>query len=235
MSKIALVSGASRGIGREIARQLSRAGYFVALLARNAEELDELEMDIDSSGGKSKAYPVDITDSAAVDRIVAQVEADFGHIDLVVNNAGIGAFKSVENIAPDEWERLMNVNVKGSFNLTKAALPRMKARGAGHIVGVASDVSKRTFAGGALYCASKYAQDAFFKSLRQEVQELGVKVSVIYPGLVDTYFHEGNPGTPERAGYLRDIDIAHAVLYVVQAPPHVVIDEIMLHPMCQKW
>lgn len=235
MSKIALVSGASRGIGRETARQLARAGYFVALLARNAEELDELEMDIDQTSGKSKAYPVDIADGDAVDRIVRQIISDFGHIDLVVNNAGIGAFKPVEDITAAEWERLMDVNVKGSFNLTKAVLPYMKARGAGHVVAVASDVSKRTFAGGSLYCASKYAQDAFFKSLRQEVQELGVKVSVIYPGLVDTFFHEGTPGTPERAGYLRDMDIAHAVMYVVEAPAHVVIDEIMLHPMCQKW
>jgi NADP-dependent 3-hydroxy acid dehydrogenase YdfG len=235
MKKTAIISGASRGIGRAVATRLSHEGYFVMLLARNAEEITELEFEIDQSGGKALAFAIDIANEAQVNDTTAKILRDFGRIDLVVNNAGIGTFKNAEDITSDEWSNLMDVNVKGSFLLSKAALPYMKQAGSGHIVGIASDVSKRTFPQGSLYCASKYAQHAFFEALRREVRSLGIKVSVIYPGLVDTYFHEGEPGQAKRAGYLQPRDIADAVSYVVNAPQHVIIDELMLHPMVQEW
>ena len=100
---------------------------------------------------------------------------------------------------------------------------------------LASDVAKRTFSGGSLYCASKYAQDAFSASLRKELRSHGIKVSVVYPGLVDTFFHDGNPGQPHRAEYLKPHDIADAVAYILNAPAHVVIDELMLHPLVQDY
>ncbi|MEO6039899.1 MAG: SDR family oxidoreductase [Saprospiraceae bacterium] len=233
--KITVISGASRGIGRAIATKLAREGHFVVLLARNAEEITELEFEIDQSGGKALAIAADISDEKQVIAVMDKVIRDFGRIDVLVNNAGIGVFKPVEDFSSDDWDRVMNVNVKGSFLLTKAALPPMKAAGRGHIVGIASDVSKRTFANGGLYTASKYAQHAFFESLRREVRSLGIKVSVIYPGLVDTYFHEGDPGQPQRAQYLEPQDIAAAVSYILHAPAHVLVDELMLHPMMQEW
>jgi NADP-dependent 3-hydroxy acid dehydrogenase YdfG len=233
--KITLISGASRGIGKAVATQLSREGHFVVLLARNAEEIGELEFEIDSAGGKALALAVDVVQEEEVNAAVAQVLRDFGRIDCIVNNAGVGVFKAAEQITAAEWDQVMDVNVKGSFLLTKAALPAMKAAGAGHILAIASDVSKRTFAHGGLYCASKYAQDAFFAALRREVRALGIKVSVIYPGLVDTWFHEGTPGQPHRAEYLQASDIAAAVSYILGAPRHVIVDELMLHPMTQEW
>ena len=233
--KITLISGASRGIGRAIATKLAREDHFVVLLARNAEEISELEFEIDQSGGKALAIAADISDEAQVIALMEKVIRDFGRIDVLINNAGIGIFKPVDELTGDEWDRVMNVNVKGSFLLTKAALPHMKAAGRGHIVGIASDVSKRTFAKGGLYTASKYAQHAFFESLRREVRSLGIKVSVVYPGLVDTYFHEGEPGQPHRAQYLEPQDIAAAVAYILQAPPHVLVDELVIHPMVQEW
>lgn len=235
VKKTAIVSGASRGIGREIAGRLAREGYFVAILARNEEEVRELEFEIDAAGGKSRAYPLDIADEGQVSRAVADVLANFGRIDVVVNNAGVGVFKPGAELSTEEWDRVMDVNVKGSFLLTKAALPAMVAAGAGHIVAIASDVSKRTFATGALYCASKYAQDAFFSGLRKEVRPQGIKVSVVYPGLVDTYFHGGGPGQEHRSTYLTPHDIADAVAYILNAPAHVVIDELMIHPMSQDY
>jgi NADP-dependent 3-hydroxy acid dehydrogenase YdfG len=192
--KVAIVSGASRGIGREVSAHLSNRGYSVMLLARNEEEIHTLEVELDAAGGMAKAFVTDIRE-----------------------------------------DTVMEVNVKGSFLLTKAVLPGMKAAGKGHIVAIASDVSKRTFAHGSLYCASKYAQHAYFESVRREVRSLGIKVSVIYPGLVDTYFHPGAPGQPQRATYLQPRDIADAVGYIVGAPDHVLIDELMLHPMSQEW
>lgn len=233
--RISIISGASRGIGRAIATRLAQHGHFVILLARNAEELNELELSIDESGGKALAIPLDIADENQVNEAVAQVLRDFGRIDCVINNAGIGVFKPSEELTLAEWERIMDVNVKGSFLLTKAALPAMKKAGSGHIIGIASDVSKRTFPNGSLYCASKYAQDAFFSSLRKEVRAQGIKVSVVYPGLVDTYFHDQNPGQPHRADYLHPTDIASAVSYILDAPKHVVIDELMIHPMVQEY
>lgn len=233
--QVTLISGASRGIGRAAATRLARENHFVMLLARNGEELNELELYIDEAGGKSLSFPLDIADETQVNDCVAKIMCDFGRIDNVVNNAGIGIFKNADELSAEDWDRVMEVNVKGSFLLSKAALPHMKAAGKGHIVGIASDVSKRTFATGSLYTASKYAQHAFFESLRREVRSLGIKVSVIYPGLVDTFFHTGEPGQPQRAGYLRPTDIADAIAYVLNAPPHVIVDELVLHPMVQEW
>lgn len=233
--KVTFISGASRGIGRAIATRLARENHFVMLLARNAEEINELELEIDMAGGKALSFPLDVTDEKQVNEAVAQVIRDFGRIDSIINNAGIGVFKNAEEISAEEWSNVMDVNVKGSFLLTKAALPHLKAAKSGHIIGIASDVSKRTFATGSLYCASKYAQEAFFSGLRREVRADNIKVSVIYPGLVDTYFHNGQPGQPQRAQYLMPSDIADAVSYVLNAPKHVVIDELMLHPIMQDY
>lgn len=235
MKKISIVSGASRGIGREIAARLAREGHFVAILARNEEEIRELEFEIDASGGKSRAYAIDITHEGQVNEAVQDVLTQFGRIDHVVNNAGLGVFKPGHEITEAEWDRVFDVNVKGSFLLTKAALPAMIEAGSGHIIAIASDVSKRTFANGALYCASKYAQDAFFSGLRKEVRKNGIKVSVIYPGLVDTFFHGGPPGQEHRSAYLTPHDIADSVSYILNAPAHVVIDELMIHPIAQEY
>jgi NADP-dependent 3-hydroxy acid dehydrogenase YdfG len=233
--KVAIVSGASRGIGREVSAHLSNRGYSVMLLARNEEEIHTLEVELDAAGGMAKAFVTDIREEEAVNAVIGAIQRDFGRVDLLVNNAGLGYFHPTEELTTAEWDTVMEVNVKGSFLLTKAVLPGMKAAGKGHIVAIASDVSKRTFAHGSLYCASKYAQHAYFESVRREVRSLGIKVSVIYPGLVDTYFHPGAPGQPQRATYLQPRDIADAVGYIVGAPDHVLIDELMLHPMSQEW
>lgn len=235
MKKITLISGASRGIGRAVAQQLAKEGHFCMLMARNAEELGELENDIDTAGGKSVSFPLDISNPDQVNEAVAKIVRDFGRIDHVINNAGLGAFKPAEQLSDAEWDTVMDVNVKGSFLLTKAALPHMKAAKSGHILAIASDVSKRTFPNGSLYCASKYAQDAFFSALRKEVRADGIKVSIIYPGLVDTYFHDGVPGQPHRAQYLQADDIAAAASYILNAPAHVVVDELMIHPLSQDY
>ncbi len=233
--KITIISGASRGIGRAISLRLAHEGHFVVVLARNAEEIGELEHEIDEAGGKALSIVCDITDEQQVNAAVAEVIRDFRRIDCLINNAGVGVFKSAEEITSEDWDRVMDINVKGSFLLTRAVLPHMKAAGSGHILGIASDVSKRTFASGSLYTASKYAQHAFFESLRREVRPLGIKVSVVYPGLVDTYFHQAEQGEPQQAKFLHADDIAAAVSYILHAPPHVLVDELMIHPMSQEW
>ncbi|UYZ62259.1 SDR family oxidoreductase [Hymenobacter weizhouensis] len=229
--QVAIVTGASRGIGRAIALLLALQGARVVAVARAAAELDELTLKT-----QGLAIPADVSDEDDAQRIVDETLARFGRLDILICNAGVGSFNLLENFEAAEWDRIFDVNVKGTFLLCKAAVPHLKAQGSGHIIGIASDVSRRTFEHGTIYGASKYAQDALLGSLRKEVRPYGVKVSTIYPGLVDTYFNDSKPGSPEaERTHLRPSDVAQAVRYVLEAPAHVVVDELMIHPLSQEW
>ena len=234
-TKIAVVAGASRGIGRAIATQLAAAGARVILLARNQSDLNVALAEITQEGGLAAAFCVDISDEQAVKSVFQQIIQQYKRIDILVNNAGIGEFYPVSETSASFWDEVMNTNVKGTFLCSKEAVIQMQKQGVGHIVSIASDVAKRTFANGALYCSSKYAQDAFSSALRKEVRKDGIKVSVVYPGLVDTYFNNSQPGTPENATHLKPEDIAASVLHILSAPKHVVIDELMIHPIAQDY
>ena len=234
-TKIAVVAGASRGIGRAIATQLAAAGAQVILLARNQSDLNEAVAEITQEGGLAAAFVLDISDEQAVKSVFQQITQQYKRIDILVNNAGIGEFYLVSETSASFWDEVMNTNVKGTFMCSKEAVIQMQKQGVGHIVSIASDVAKRTFANGALYCSSKYAQDAFSSALRKEVRKDGIKVSVVYPGLVDTYFNKSQPGNPANASHLKPEDIAASVLHILAAPKHVVIDELMIHPIAQDY
>lgn len=229
--QVAIVTGASRGIGKAIALLLALQGAKVVSVARSAEELEELNLKT-----QGLAIPADVADADDAQNVVDETLSRFGRLDILVCNAGVGSFNLLENFEAAEWDRIFDVNVKGTFLMCKAVVPHFKAQGRGHIVGIASDVSKRTFEHGTVYGASKYAQDAMLGSLRKELRPHGVKVSTIYPGMVDTYFNDSHPGSPElEKTHLKPSDIAQAVRYVLEAPPHVVIDELMIHPLTQEW
>lgn len=229
--KVAIVTGASRGIGRAIALLLAMQGAKVVCVARSADELLEVAHKINGL-----AVPADVSDEEDAQNVVHVALRHYGRLDIVICNAGVGSFNLLENVDATEWDRIFDVNVKGTFLLCKAAAPHLKLQGHGHIVGIASDVSKRTFVTGAAYGASKYAQDAVLSALRKEMRPYGIKVSTIYPGLVDTHFNDSQPGRPEaQKTHLRPLDIAQAVRYVLEAPPHVVVDELMLHPLTQDY
>lgn len=233
--KTAIITGASRGIGREVAIKLAREGVAVALFARSLTELQALDAEIKIQGGKAIHWALDISEEHNVQRAVHHVLQEFGHIDILINNAGIGTFKPIEETSMGDWDSVMNTNVKGTFLLTKAVLPSMREKRSGLIISVASDVSRRTFANGALYCASKFAQDAFLSAIRKEVRKDNIRVSTIMPGLVDTFFHGSPVGNPEKTNWLKSTDIANAISYIVHSPDHVVIDELMLHPSHQDY
>ncbi|WP_460613213.1 MULTISPECIES: SDR family oxidoreductase [Hymenobacter] len=229
--QVAIVTGASRGIGRATALLLAMQGAKVVAVARSSEELNEL-----NAKTQGLAIPADVSDEADAELVVTETLSRFGRLDILICNAGVGSFNLLENYEADEWERMFNVNVKGTFLMCKAVVPHLKAQGSGHIVGVASDVAKRTFEHGTVYGASKFAQDAMLGSLRKEVRPFGVKVSTIYPGLVDTYFNESKPGGLDtEKTHLKPSDVAQAIRYVLEAPAHVVVDELMLHPLTQEW
>lgn len=232
--KRVFITGASRGIGRALALKLADAGNHLGLLARNREELESLAASCRELGSDALVFAGDISDESFVRESAAAMAAAFGPLDYLVNNAGYGIFKPAETITLEEWRDLMDVNVAGTFLCCKYFVPEMKEQGKGHIVNIASDVAKRNFANGSLYCASKYAQDAFSGALRKELRPHGIKVSVVYSGLVDTYFH-GSHGEPHAATWLSDKDMADAIYYVMDQPPHVVVDELMIHPLSQDY
>jgi NADP-dependent 3-hydroxy acid dehydrogenase YdfG len=231
MSKTIIISGASRGIGRATALLLAQQGNNVIATARNQNDLDDLA----TENPAIVVVSGDVADEAAMNHVVQTAIDRFGGLDVVINNAGYGVFKNVDEITATEWDDLMATNVKGTFLLTKAALPRLKAQQSGHILVVASDVAKRTFAGGSLYTASKYAQEAFMGAVRKEVRPFGIKVSGVYSGLVDSHFHSVGQGAESSKNWLKEQDMAEAIAFIVNQPAHVVIDELMIHPLEQEY
>ena len=231
-NKTIIISGASRGIGRATALLLAQHGANVVATARNDAELTTLETE---GNGKIAVVAGDVASETDMAAVVQLALDRFGGIDMVINNAGVGVFKNVDEISLDEWNATMATNVTGTFVLTKAALPHLKAKGSGHIVVVASDVAKRTFAGGSLYTASKYAQEAFMGALRKEVRPFGIKVTGVYSGLVDSHFHAKGHGHETSKGYLQSEDMAESMLFILTRPAHVVIDEFMVHPLEQEY
>ena len=230
-TKTIIISGASRGIGRATALLLAQQGNNVIATARNQKDLDDLA----TENPAIVVVAGDVADEAAMNHVVKTTIDRFGGLDVVINNAGYGIFRNVDEITATEWDDLMATNVKGTFLLTKAALPHLKAQKSGHILVVASDVAKRTFAGGSLYTASKYAQEAFMGAVRKEVRPFGIKVSGVYSGLVDSHFHSVGQGAESSQNWLKEQDMAEAIAFIVNQPAHVVIDELMIHPLEQEY
>ncbi|MCW2961381.1 MAG: family oxidoreductase [Thermoleophilia bacterium] len=228
--KIAIVTGASSGIGRSIATQLAGAGARVVVAARRAPELDQLVTELPGA----LAVECDVTSEADVARLVAEVTAAHGRVDVLINNAGVGSFAPVVETTLEDWQRMLDVNLTGSFLCARAVLPAMLERGDGWIVNVCSDVSRRVFAGGGGYCASKYGQYALGLALGAECRPRGVRVGAILPGMVQTEFANGKPD--ERNDWiLQPRDVAEAVLFMVTRPAHAVVDELTIHPVQQEY
>lgn len=232
--KTVLITGASRGIGRRLALDLAKQGANLGLVARNSDELNQVQAEARQAGAKVLVFSGSVADEQVANQAVNALVTEFGRIDYLINNAGYGIFGPTESYSEKAWSDLYDTNVKGTFLFSKAALSPMKNAGSGHIINVASDVAKRVFDGGALYCSSKFAQDAFSAALRKEVRKYGIKVSVVYSGLVDTSFH-GNPDRERRKDWLTDEDMSNAILFMMNQPGHVVIDELMIHPSSQEY
>jgi len=232
--KIVLITGASRGIGRRLALDLAAEGAHLGLVARNADALEQVKVTAEGYGATVLTFVGSVSNEQLAYEAVNQMVETFGRIDCLVNNAGYGVFGPTESYSEQTWSDLYDTNVKGTFLFCKAALEPMKKAGAGHIINIASDVAKRVFDGGALYCSSKFAQDAFSAALRKEVRQNGIKVSVVYSGLVDTDFHP-DPHAPEKRDWLSDETMSANIRFIMGQPDHVVIDELMIHPLSQAY
>lgn len=231
---VAIVTGASRGLGRAIALSLAEAGLHVALAARDAESLRDAVREIDRAGGSAIAVPTDVRNYESILRLVANTRDTFGPVDVVVNNAGLGWLKPFADYSVAEIDQAIDVNFRGTVYLTKAVLGEMLERQRGHIVNIASDVARRPQAGLAVYAAAKHAVLGFGASLLREVKGAGVKVTTLTPGIIDTYFNGSQPGRDETWSMMPEW-VAEVVLWLLQSPPHWLADEIALHPLGQDF
>ena len=210
----AIVTGAGRGIGRAIALALAREGARLTVVSRSSHELDSLVSEIGAAGGRSSVACVgDLRSRSCCDAAVAAAVSSFGGLQLLVNNAGVGQFASVEETDDQTWDDVIGTNLTAVFRLTRAAIPHL-ARGGGQIVMISSLAGQNPIAGMATYCASKAALDHFAACLMLEVRPKGIRVTTIAPGSVDTSFG-AMPRSDDSSWKLSAEDIAQAVVDVV--------------------
>lgn len=233
--QVAIVTGASRGIGKEIAKKLANEGAKLTLVG-SSQDIVESAKDLNSQGYANViAVQADVANEEDMNKVVRSTLDQYGQIDILVNNAGIGFFKLTEEVSLDEWKKVFEVNVQGVFLGAKVVIPHMKERKSGTIITISSDVGRYTIPNGAAYTSTKYAVQGFSGSLAQEVRDFGIRVGTVNPGMVDTYFANSTQGLPEKEEWLKVEDIANAVIYMASAPKHMLIDEIVLHPLVQKY
>lgn len=222
----ALITGASRGIGRAIALRLAST-YRIVAVARSAQDLDTLRLDIEAAGGACKTIGLDVSDGAAVAAALSGVDAD-----VVINNAGVGVLKPLLDMTPDEWHRQVDVNFNALFHVTRAVLAGMVARRHGHVVIIGSIAGRSAWAGGSAYAGTKHAVAGFAESLLMEVRDQGVKVSVVNPGGVATEFDGPIAGGADWK--LKPADVAEAVAQVLATPPNVLIHSMEIRALSKK-
>lgn len=240
--KVALVTGASSGIGEATAAALAAAGAKVAVAARRIDRLATLASRIDKAGGTALAVAADIAKGGDVTAMVDKVVSEWDRLDILVNNAGVMLLAPAAEADLDDWRRMIELNLIGLMATTKAALPHLKAA-KGHIVNVSSVAGRVANPGASGYAATKFGVVAFSESLRREVYADKVRVTVIEPGLVRTELadhitnEEFKAGIEHRLATMEALtaeDIANAILYAVSQPPHVNINEILIRPTDQE-
>jgi len=226
--QVALVTGASRGIGLAIARRLGLMGARVALCARNTAPLEKAASDLRSTGIEVLAAPADVTRAELVSSLVGETQRVFGPVDILVNNAGVGIFGPFYQQTDEDWNRLLDTNLKSAFLTSRAVAPEMIRRKTGHIVNISSLAGKSTFANGAIYCASKWGLLGLTGCMAEELRAHGIRVSAICPGSVATEF---SPHTGKDAlKMLQPEDVAHAVAALVTQAPGSFISEVHIRP-----
>ena len=241
MNKCALITGATSGIGKATAERFAEDGIRLVLCGRRQERLDEL---VKNLGKKTKVHTLtfDVRDKAAIFKSISSLHEPFSKIDILVNNAGNAhGFDSIEQGNLDDWDAMLDINVKGLLYVSKAVLPQMVARKAGHIINIGSTAGKEVYPKGNVYCASKFAVDAINQGMRIDLNQYGIRVGAVNPGLVETEFSEVRfKGDTERVntvykGYqpLKPEDVADIIHFVVTRPYHVNIADLVVMPTAQ--
>ncbi len=225
----AVVTGGSRGIGAEIAREIGRHGAKVAILGRDQGAVNEVCAEITGGGGQCEGVICDLASFEDVQRAAKEIEGRLGAADVLVNCAGVGLMgKKLLDCTGEEWERVMNTNLRGVFYAVKAFAPGMVEKGGGHIVNISSIASKNPLPGGAIYAASKWGLNGLSYSLAEELRENNVRVSLVCPGSVNTEFSEHAGRDLSRM--LIPADVAHAVMMLLTQRPQSFVSELILRP-----
>jgi NADP-dependent 3-hydroxy acid dehydrogenase YdfG len=238
--RVAVVTGASSGIGAATAMALSRAGATVALAARRRDRLEELA---ERLPGPSSVHEVDLTDADAARSFIEAAHAEHGGLHILVNNAGLMMLGPVTGADTNQWRQMLDINLWAMLVCTHAALPLIAAGGGGDIVNISSVAGRRADAGAAVYNMTKFGVQAFSEALRQEALHSGVRVTVVAPGFVETELqgHNTDPvvvraierGREQIGEVLKAEDIADAILYAVTRPPHVCLNDVLVRPTRQ--
>jgi short-subunit dehydrogenase len=234
--KTALVTGASRGLGRAIGMELARKGLQVMLAARNENELRQNAESLKQQGFSNVSYvSVDLRSRESIATLFDKTRNQFGPIDVLVNNAGIGTYKPFIDWSEQEILDTVDVNLAGLMLCTHQALRDMIAEHRGWIINIASDLSRRPLPNMAPYVATKFGVLGFASSLLREVKQNQIKVCTIMPGIIDTNFNNSVEGTREETWALRSSTVAQTVAGLLDLPDHVVIDELVIHPLHQDF
>lgn len=222
----AIVTGASRGIGRSIALILARNGAAVSLAARTEADLQAVQKEIEAFGGRATSFVTDVSQESEVIRLVHSTVERLGRLDIVVNNAGIGIFGPLADTTTEQWDRIMAVNARGPFLLCREAIPYLQRQGGGFVINIASVVAVKGYANQAAYGASKHALLGMSKALAKEVQPDGIRIHVLCPGGVDTQLVGQARPDLDQSVLIQPEEIADLVLFLVTRRGNAVIDEI---------
>ena len=242
--KVTAITGASSGIGEATAELFAAEGSKVALLARRADRLTEIERRIEDAGGEALPIEIDITDHGKVEAAMAEITGQFGGLHNLVNNAGVMLLGSVEGWDLSQWRQMIDVNLMGLLYCTREALPLIRESGGGHVVNVSSVAGRTANFGSAVYNMTKWGVTGFSEALRQEALNSGIRVTCVEPGFVDTELqgHNEHPTIVDATKKMRDDigkvleaeDIARGILYAVGQAEHVNVNEILIRPTGQK-
>ncbi len=241
MAKIALITGATSGIGKATAQLFAQHGLDLILCGRREDRLRELQQEL-AARVRVHTLAFDVRDRTAVEKAIGSLPADWQQVDVLVNNAGNAhGLAPIQEGSVDDWDAMMDGNVKGLLYVSKAIIPGMVSRRSGHIVNIGSLAAKEVYPNGNVYCASKHAVDALTQGMRLDLNPFGIKVTGIHPGLVETEFSVVRfKGDAQRAGNvykgyqpLVAEDIADVIWYALSRPAHVVIGDLVIMPVAQ--
>ena len=223
---IAIITGASTGIGRELAIELSN-NYFVYLISRNIDNLNKTKEIINNNNNDCDIIVADITNQESVEKIYNTIH-DKDNIELLINNAGIAIFKDISSTSIDEWDKTINVNLRGSFLMTRLVVKIFKVKKSGKIVFINSGAGLKPFKNSSAYVASKYGLRGFASSLREELREYNVKVISIFPGAVDTPLWDNKNVDNIREDMMNVNDLCQTIIHSINAPNNCVVEEILI-------
>jgi len=241
MAKIALITGATSGIGKATALLFAQHGVDLILCGRREDRLQELQKEL-APQVRVHTLTFDVRNRPAVEAAIGSLPADWQEVDILINNAGNAhGLAPIQEGSVDDWDAMMDGNVKGLLYVSKAIIPGMVSRRRGHIVNIGSVAAKEVYPNGNVYCASKHAVDALTQGMRLDLNPFGIKVTGVHPGLVETEFSVVRfKGDAQRAGNvykgyqpLVAEDIADVIWYAVSRPPHVVIGDLVILPTAQ--